>query len=75
VVTMKCCLEGQQQQGYIVVPCNRVSNDGETLCEGQAGGVPQREEYREQSASILLLDKQGCHIGSWRGTKEQAELC
>ncbi|KAI5794242.1 hypothetical protein FPQ18DRAFT_304645 [Pyronema domesticum] len=35
-----------------------------TLHEGEESGVPQREKCREQSASALLVEKQGCRIGS-----------
>jgi hypothetical protein len=40
---MQCQLEGQQQWGWIAVPCDRVSSKGETLHEGGAGGIPQWE--------------------------------
>jgi hypothetical protein len=34
------------------------------LHEGEVSGIPQREKYREQSIGRLLLEKQGCYIGS-----------
>jgi hypothetical protein len=37
-------LEGRQQRGWIVVPCDRASSEGETLHEGMAGDVPRRED-------------------------------